>query len=118
MWYARRSEGKWNKLYMHRELTGWALVDHKNRDGLDNRRGNLRPASKSQNAANAPRRSDSTNQFKGVRPSSGGRPSWVARIQNRHLGTFPTEEAAALAYDAAARETFGEFAWLNFPEEI
>jgi hypothetical protein len=118
IWYARRSTGKRGpKIYMHREILDCPFVDHRDRDGLNNRRSNLRPATKSENAANAPRRSDSQQRFKGVRPSPRGRPSWVARIQDRHLGTFLTEHAAARAYDLAALETFGEFAWLNLPEE-
>ncbi|MGA7730337.1 MAG: hypothetical protein WCD37_03580 [Chloroflexia bacterium] len=47
---------------------------------------------------------------------------WVARIKRYgvgyYLGVFPTVEAAARAYDAAAVRLFGEFARLNFPEEL
>lgn len=100
---------------MHTELTGWHLVDHKNGDGLDNRRGNLRPANKSLNAANSRKRSGSHNTLRGAIWRPGDR--WEARIQGRVLGTFRSEEDAARAYDSAAREVFGEFARLNFPEE-
>lgn len=118
IWYARRSAGRKAKVYMHSAVTGWTLVDHRDRNGLNNQRSNLRPATKSQNAANSPGRSNSTQPFKGVRPNHPGSPTWAARIQTRHLGTFATAEEAARAYDRAAVETFGEFAWLNFPEGL
>ena len=55
--------------------------------------------------------------YKGVVRSRNG---WVARIGHerevRYLGYFATEEDAARAYDAAARELRGEFARLNFPD--
>jgi len=40
---------------------------------------------------------------------------WVVQANRKYLGRFTDEKAAALAYDAAAREYFGEFAVLNFP---
>lgn len=105
---------------MHRLILGAplrALVDHINGDGLDNRRSNLRLASPSQNGANQLSRTGSS-RFKGV--------SWSRRDQNwaafihvdrrtRPLGRYSSEEEAAKAYDAAAREAFGRFAAVNFP---
>lgn len=87
----------------------WETVDHRNGDTLDNRRSNLRIATKVQNGRN--RRTDG---FKGVSVSGD---KWRAKIGQRHLGLFPTREAAARAYDAAAEVLFGEFARLNFPVE-
>jgi hypothetical protein len=82
-------------------------IDHINRDKSDNRISNLRPASRSQNSANSPRRS----HLKGATFSRG---RWRAQIchnyKNRHLGYFATEQAAHEAYLDAARECFGQFA--------
>jgi hypothetical protein len=60
-----------------------------------------------------------TSHFKGVsRHSQNG--TWIAQIvspgRSSYIGTFATEEAAARAYDAKARELFGEFANTNFKE--
>ncbi len=112
--------GKEPHIHMHREIMkcpDGLLVDHKDRDGLNNRRENLRIATKSQNNANnAGKRSHSTNAFKGV---ARFRKKWRAVIRfqgvRKYLGYFKREEDAARAYDAKARELFGEFASTNFP---
>lgn len=94
------------------------LVDHANRNGLDNRRANLRLCNQSQNKANRPAPANNTSGYKGVGRARSGR--WVATItvdyKARHLGTFDTPEEAATAYDAAALEAWGEFALLNRPQ--
>jgi hypothetical protein len=116
----RRADGAWTTQTLHRLLTGWSYVDHKNGDGLDNRRENLRQATHGENVANARRRADNTSGYKGVHKNSRrGRP-WKAGIRAdgrmRHLGYYDSPIDAARAYDIAAREVFGEFARLNFPE--
>lgn len=92
-------------------------VDHKNGDGLDCRKSELRFATHSQNNCNA-FRPGKLSQFKGVRPSGA---KWNARIKidgkQVSLGSFCTEEEAARAYDAKAKELHGEFAYLNFKED-
>jgi hypothetical protein len=107
---------------MHRYLTGVTdpkiEVDHEDGNGLNNQRYNLRPTNKIQNQRNrANRPTTAASQFKGVTLDSRNQ-RWQARIQldskRLHLGMFPTEHAAALAYDVAAREHFGEFANTNF----
>ena len=120
LFYARTSrqkaDGKWGHVSMHILLMGRPLIDHINHNGLDNRRNNLCYATKAQNAANTRVRSDSkASQFKGVgwRAHAG---KWVARTRKAHLGYFENEIDAARAYDRAAREEFGEYAYLNFPE--
>lgn len=99
-------------------LDAWTLVDHKNRDTLDNRRENLRVATTSQNGANQSKRPGGSSRFKGVCWDK-SRGKWKARImlnyKNVHIGRFLVEEDAARAHDVRAREVWGEFAVLNFP---
>lgn len=110
------------RVLMHRQILGIVSdpsvrVDHRNLDGLDNRRANLRPATHSQNLANVPKRRGSS-AYKGVywNRKLG---KWSAYIQvdgkSRYLGVFLDEDEAARARDRAASEAFGEFARLNFP---
>lgn len=108
---------------LHRAVYGavepGVQIDHQNRDRLDCRRSNLRVASRSQNLANRGAQANNTSGFKGVRREKRtGR--WVGRIGgihgSLHLGTFDTPEAAARAYDKAARERWGEYACCNFSE--
>ena len=93
-------------------------VDHINGDRLDNRRFNLRLCTNQQNQMNKTKRVGSSSRFKGVYFQKTSR-KWVAAIQKdrklKHIGLFSDELDAARAYDAAAKEAFGEFAWLNFP---
>jgi len=115
--YAFRRGRDRHIVYLHREVTGRVagmVTDHRNSNGLDNRRNNLRTCTTSQNNAN--RRP--IGKFKGVKQSNSGR--WIAVIKrngvNKHIGTFDSAAEAAKAYDVHALRIFGEFAWLNFPE--
>lgn len=119
--YNLKVAGKQTVLYLHRVITnaaGGVQVDHRNRNGLDNQRGNLRSADQVQNNANAVKRSGCTSSFKGVAwdKRSG---KWVAYINAEgrrvSIGAFRDEEQAARAYDERARAAFGSFARLNFP---
>ncbi len=95
---------------MHRLIMSYPenlFVDHKNRNGLDNRKSNLRNATLVQNAGNALHKS--------------GKPRGVYKWFNRykaviqhenkaiHLGMFSTEDEASDAYKKASRELRGEF---------
>jgi HNH endonuclease len=98
-------------------MPGCEQVDHKDRNGLDNRRENLRPATKSQNAANQRKKSNGiTSQFRGVSWDK-NRHKFKAEIQANHkqiyLGRFASETEAAFAFNEAARLHCGEFAYLN-----
>ena len=112
----RTETGRRPALLMHRLILGarrGTVVDHKNRDGLDNRRQNLRACSHSLNLANAiVHRTNNTSGFKGVCRTRSGR--WQATIQyrgrQRRLGTYASREEAAAAYRKAALRTFGAFA--------
>lgn len=108
----------YKEVRMHREIAGHTageLVDHANRDGLDNRRANLRPANKSLNRINAAKQSRSRSRYKGVTPRPDG--GCIARIRKDgqivFLGRFLSEIEAAAAYNRAAVELFGEFARIN-----
>jgi hypothetical protein len=89
------------------------LVDHRDRDGLNNRRKNLRVCTNQQNMCNSKKPSTNTSGFKGVRFHSRDR-VFMASIKSHgksiHLGTFGTAESAHQAYVAAAMELHGEFA--------
>ena len=110
---------------MHRQLINPRndrLVDHINRDGVDNRTANIREATHAQNMANRKRfRSKTSSIYKGIFFRRGTRrPTWQANIRangkNIYLGCFTDEIDAAKAYDEAAKKYHGEFACLNFPD--
>ena len=98
------------------------VVDHINRNGLDNRKSNLRHATYSQNSWNQIKvyHPAYSSKFKGVSKNDSGK--WVAHIAtyrvSHYIGTFKTEIEAALAYDEKALQLHGEFAKINFPEKI
>ena len=95
------------------------VTDHINRNGLDNRRCNLRIATHSQNNANkAPMRGKTASVYKGVSKTPYGKWQAMTRTKGKelYLGTFESEIDAAKAYDKKVFELHGEFAYLNFPE--
>jgi hypothetical protein len=96
-----------------RALQSGEVVDHVNCDGLDNRRTNLRLATRQQNQANARRRSDNKSGYKGVIFDK-ARNKWRAEIRSmgirKYLGRFDTADEAYRAYCDAATILFGEFA--------
>lgn len=100
------------------ERLGFSRPDHKNRNGFDNRRENLRPATHSQQLQNTRVRVNSRSGFRGVTWNT-ERNCWSAdiTIEGKHifLGRRKSPVEAALLYDAAAAEAFGDFASLNFP---
>ena len=105
---------------MHREILGTPKgkkADHKDRNGLNNRRYNLRVATHAQNMANMRVPITNTSGFKGVSWHSAAR-KWCASIRSKNkskwIGLFESKEAAARAYDLKARALRGDFASLNF----
>ena len=129
--YAFSRDENRKSISMHRFLlkaSKGQIVDHINRNGLDNRRSNLRFCDKKENAFNSPKqRGNYSSKFKGVSfLKSDNR--WIAQIcagprmkngesQCIYLGCFLNEEKAAICYDKAALKYFGEFAYTNFPKE-
>lgn len=113
---------KMEHLYLHRELLGCSeemLVDHINRDTLDNQRSNLRLCTSSQNNTNRGVMKNNTSGYRGVslKVQEGRVPKWVAAIRInkklKTLGHFINKKDAALAYNQKAKELFGSFAVLN-----
>lgn len=114
---------KRNAVFVHRTILERVLgrllvrgefVDHIDGNRLNNKRSNLRLASRSQNGGNRKRNADNTSGYKGVvRENSKARP-WAAKInidgKQRRLGKFATPEEAFEAYCEAARRVYGEFA--------
>lgn len=110
-------DGAWTTVFLHREITSTPSgldTDHKNGNGLDNWRKNLRTATRSQN--NTHRSFANATGFRGVGKTASGRFQAAIHFLNKRvaLGTFQCPEDAARAYDAAALKSFGEFAQLNF----
>jgi len=120
----REGSGARERLWLHnevmermigRKLEDGELVDHINRDKLDNRRRNLRIATRSQNEANKAKGSRGVSRYKGVTRTKNGR--WKAEITVEstriYLGTFDSEREASEAYNQQAIDSFGEFATIN-----
>ena len=105
---------------MHRFILGLhktrsPLIDHRNRNPLDNQRGNLRAASNSQNSQNRGLQRTNRSGFKGVcwTPRWGWRATISLDLRQKHLGHFADLIEAACAYNLAAKRMFGEFAVMN-----
>lgn len=128
--YASRSDtvnGKERTLQMHNLVMGSPLgfdngmvIDHISGDTLDNRKSNLRMCTRLGNARNAKRRKDNTSGYKGVYKYRDG--MWYAAIcidgKQQMFGYYRTPEEAAVVYNNAAKDHFGEFARLNDVKHI
>jgi hypothetical protein len=124
-----QDHGRTKRIHMHRQIMATPdemICDHKNHDGLDNRRKNCRNCTIEQNNANRRKRATShgsrapSSKYLGVSWCP-RRKKWVAHIKHkgkaRSLGLHAVEEDAARAHDRAAWELWGEYACLNFPAE-
>ena len=132
-WYAWKSKNGWYAMHnkwspkakkqkiirMHRFILGTKKdqeVDHKDHNGLNNQRTNLRSCTHLENCMNQRPRKDCSSKYKGVHWRKSCK-KWQCRIachgKQHHLGYFKSEYDAALQYDIAAQFFFGEFALLN-----
>ncbi len=120
----KKEGGKHTTIHMHRLIMNappGTMIDHKDWDGLNNRRSNLRFCTPSEQAANRPKtKRKTTSRYKGV--------NWDNRIKRwlvflyvngkqYRKGSSADEKLAAKQYDYWAKKHFGEFASLNFPNE-
>jgi len=121
-YYAVRSEYTFPRktILMHRVILKadpTRQVDHKDHNGLNNQRENIRLCSSAQNQMNQRRQNNTSSQFKGVYWCKFSK-KWAGQVryQGKHifLGRFGNEKTAAYAYDKKAKELFGEFAQSNF----
>lgn len=118
--YAARLVEKGRNIRMHRQILGVTDpkmdVDHKNGNGIDNRRSNLRVCSRSLNNANRAVQSNSGSGIKGVFWDK-ERNKWQVKIGYErkvfNLGRFSDLTTAVKAYNDKAKELFGDFARLN-----
>lgn len=138
-WYANTFSGRWyaatkgmgdgETTLLHRLIMNppnGMQVDHINHNGLDCRRCNMRIVTPSQNMMNKIKQKSKyskpcSSRFKGVHWDKLNN-CWKTEIMinRKHvwIGRFEYEIDAAHAYDVKAKELFGEYVWLNFPEEL
>lgn len=123
-WYAHTTEKKTNKkIAMHRLICGLKQydgiqVDHKDLNGLNNQKNNLRLCTDTQNKHNTPSRKGASSKYKGVFVTKRTKSIWAGIRKDGKtvtIGHFKSEKEAAIAYDREAEKLYGEFAYLNFP---
>jgi hypothetical protein len=117
-----RKNGTERTVYMHRYIMDapkGVVVDHFNHNGLDNRKENLRFATRAENVRYSQKTKNKfSSDYKGVHYIKKVK-RWRATItfegKKIYVGQYRDEISAAKAYDRAAKKYFGEFACLNFP---
>lgn len=128
-WYALRctgsaSKGTYRRIYMHREVLGvipdGKMVDHINKNGLDNQVENLRICTNSENRRNSKLQTNNTTGYKGIildKRTGTYRVRLNVNGRRHSFGYYSDAKIAAKKYDELARRFYGEFASPNFSEE-
>lgn len=119
----KRGEEPRTNIKMHRAILKLTnpknICDHKDNNGLNNQKSNLRIATPLQNQMNSTPRKNAISKYKGVTFKK-SKNRWEARImlngKNINIGTFKDEIECAKAYDKKAKELFKEFAYINFKD--
>jgi len=103
--------------HLMEEIPEGKEIDHINRIKLDNRKSNLRICTHGENMVNQGLRSNNSSGYTGVgyKPTNCEIRPWASAIGYEHIGHYATKEEAALVRDKAAKEIYGDFAVLNFP---
>lgn len=118
----KKNSTKKNLLLLHRAIMNLSFgdgieIDHINGNTLDNRRSNLRIATKEQNMRNRKKSSANRSGYKGVRLTPSRKRPWLSRCNapgyKRHIGYFSSKEDAAQAYIFVAYLRFGEFSCIG-----
>lgn len=94
------------------------MVDHEDHNGLNCQRRNIRIATSADNAHNTRSHKNAVSKYKGVSKvgpalSKVSKKKWRARIGGKTIGYFKSAKEAAQAYDKAAAEKYGKFAYPN-----
>lgn len=109
-------------VYLHQFVMDSQWVDHKDHNGLNCQKGNLRIADRSKNGGNArkmQRQKPTTSKYKGVswdKRENKWRVSLMYQGKKCWFGYYTEENVAALVYDVTARLLFGDFANVNFKQ--
>lgn len=110
------------KIYMHRfimDALPGDFIDHIDRDPLNNQRNNLRTCTWAENQRNKSRKNNSKSKYIGVHPVPSGK--WIAQMthngKHQFIGTYKSEEDAAVAYNEMKIKLHGEFCNLNTIEK-
>lgn len=119
--YAKANHGHRQRMHRYimskRRCLDGLVIDHADGNRTDNRKANLRVATRSENRANTGKYRNNQSGYKGVRKYG---QYWYAEIkkdgQYEWIGSFATPQAAAFAYDQRAIFLYGEFALLNRPD--
>ena len=119
VWYVVAPFTSNSKITMHKIVMGSKagyIVDHIDRNGLNNQKSNLRFSTASHNAMNSRKHPNCSSKFKGVYwcPSHGTWMSYIVANKKKHyVGSFKSELEAARAWNNAAKKFHGQFAYLN-----